>query len=119
MTNREEESRGPQDHNAKVRICPRCGHRMIEQQPPSITCVECGYVLTPFSPEISPKLRALEPPSPKSFLWESNLLDRPLWGRRIDTFDTDFVMPKGTRKQVVLFILLILIALALIWYRVS
>ena len=119
MTNTEEERRGPQDHTVKVRVCPRCGHRIIEQHPPLITCVECGYMLTPFSPEISPKLRALGPPSPKSFLWESSFLDRPLWGRRIDTFDTDFVMPKGTRTQVLLFLLLILAALALIWYRVS
>ena len=119
MTKAEEHGQGSQDHNAKATICPRCGHRMIEQHPPLITCVECGYLLTPFSPEISPKIRAVGHPSPKSFLWESNFLDKLLWGKRIDTFDKDFVMPKGTRKQVILFILIMIAVIALIWYRLS
>jgi hypothetical protein len=99
--------------------CPRCGHRVIEQFPPLITCVACGYLLQPASPDISPVLREGVGQPPKGFFWETNLEKRLLWGRRIDTFDKDFDMPKATRKGVLMFLILLSIALVLIWLRMN
>jgi hypothetical protein len=106
-------------HESNYVECPRCGHRVIEQYPPLITCVSCGYVLQPLSPNISPLLREGVGRPPKGFFWETNVEKRLLWGRRIDAFDKDFVMPTPTRKGVLLFLILMGIAFALIWYQTS
>ena len=102
----------PLEPHEEIPPCPRCGFHGVNKN----YCEVCGYLLMPMSPDISPRLRASI-----SRLWfvpwlrELDLIERweqrIRWQNRIDYIDPDYEMPKATRTQVHLVILVIFLAL--------
>ena len=78
----------------------------------------------PMSPDISPRLRTSaarmgfaprESPVDLTERWWR----RKEWHRRVDYLDPDYAVPKATWKGVLLFLILLGVAFAVIWYRMT
>jgi ribosomal protein L37E len=102
----------PQEPHDEVPPCPRCGFHGVNKN----YCEVCGYLLMPMSPDISPRLR-----KSISRIWfvpwlrDLDLIERwehrMRWRNRIDYLDSDYEMPKATRTQVLIVIIVITLAL--------